>query len=104
MLRIINGTDISYTKGDTFHLTISGKNAFSENSVLRFVVAEDTESDAVIDGRYNMDSNGKFNVVLTEAERGKLTVNDYLYKLTLISADGVTITQKSGNFRVKWGC
>ena len=103
MLIIENGTNISYTKGDTFSLTVGAVNGFSENSTLRFIVAEDEESEPVIENTYNLNGEGVFSVVLEESDRDKLVIDDYKYKLTLIDSAGITITQKSGDFRVKWG-
>ena len=103
MIRIINGTDIQYTKGDTFRLTVSSKNSFNEGSQLRFVVARNEESDNIINKTFDLNGEGVFVVSVNETEREEMQIGNYLYKFILIAPDGTIITQKSGDFIVKWG-
>lgn len=99
---IINGANIRYTQGDTFKLTVSSRNGFNENSRLRFVVAEKEGREPIIDKTFDMNNDG-FVITLDAAEREKIRIRDYVYKLVLIAPDGTIITQKSGDFIVKWG-
>lgn len=102
MLKISENSNISYTKGDTFRLRVGAKNGFLEGSSLRFTLSTDESAEPLIEKIYSL-SGGIFLVTLTEAEKRRLELSNYIYKLSLISADGVTITQKSGDFLVKWG-
>ncbi len=103
MLEIINGVNISYTQGDTFRLKISSGNGFNEGSKVRLVVARDETGSAVISNAYDIGADGAFYVVLGEEDKAKLAMGDYLYKLVLLAPDGSVVTQKSGDFMVKWG-
>lgn len=102
MLTIENGVNISYTLGDTFELKVNAKNGFTENSTLRFVIAQNQTAEPLIKNTYNI-QDGAFYVTLSQTDKEKLEINDYIYKLTLIGADGTIVTQKSGDFFVKWG-
>lgn len=102
MLKILKTSDISYTKGDTFSLKIKAKNGFLEGSTLRLVIAESEYKEPLIERTYSL-SGDVFYVNLTETDKKKLELSNYIYKLTVVSATGVTITQKSGDFLVKWG-
>lgn len=102
MLRIINGTNIEYTKDDTFSMGVSSKNELEEGSQLRFIVARSETSEPIIYNLYDL-VDGKFTVTLSNEDKEKLSINPYIYKLTLLSANGSVMTQKSGEFIVKWG-
>lgn len=99
----IKKSTIEYTKGDTFRLTISTETSFSEGSTLRFIIARDETSSYLIDTTVSLSSDGCFVIELTKSERDKLEIDNYKYKCVLISIDGIIITQKSGDFIVKWG-
>ena len=102
MLIIINGTDIEYTKDDTFELYVTTKNGFNDGTNLKFIISENENVTPLIENQTNV-LDGKFKVTLNAEEKAKLNLGDYIYKLVLISTDGKIITQKSGNFLVKWG-
>lgn len=99
----VKKTRIEYTKGDTFSLKISASTSFGEGSTLRFIVARDENANNLIDNTVSLSSDGCFYIDLKKSERDKLEIDNYKYKCVLIGADGVTITQKSGDFIVKWG-
>ena len=99
----IKDSTIEYTKGDTLRLTISAKTSFIEGSTLRFVIARDETSNHLIDTTVSLNADGCFVVELPKGERDKLEIDNYKYKCILISIDGIIITQKSGDFIVKWG-
>lgn len=102
MLKILKNSDISYTKGDTFSLKVKAKNGFLEGSTLRLIIAESENKEPLIERTYQL-SGDVFNVNLTEMDKRKLELSSYIYKLSVISAEGAVITQKSGDFLVKWG-
>lgn len=101
MLTIVNGLDIEYTIGDTFRLAIGSEAGFSAGSKMRFQIAENTE--AIISNEFNLNDDGEFVIELSEADKAKLAVNDYQYRITVIDVSGDVVTEKSGNFKVKWG-
>lgn len=103
MLRIINGTNISYTRGDTFDLRISSETGFNDGSTLRFTVAKNEDSGALILNEYSLGSDGAFRVTLNDKDKQTLGIGDYVYKLTVLTLSGIVVTQKSGDFAVKWG-
>lgn len=101
MLMIICGKDVEYTKGDTFELTITGD--FDSNSQLDFIISESENSTPIIENTYQMNTEGGFTVKLTKDEEEALSYKNYMYKLRIHTPEGDIITQKSGNFKVKWG-
>lgn len=103
MITIICDSNIEYTKGDTFSLNITTSGGFDENSQLDFIVAENENSVPIIENTYNLNSESGFTVTLTSTDTNKFNYTDYIYKMTLHTPEGETITQKSGNFKVKWG-
>ena len=105
MLRIVCGSRIEYTAGDTFRISVTAKGGFNENSQLRFIAAKDENSENLIDNTYDLTGEGEFCIHLQDKDIQKLKAgSDYVYKLTLLTADGVIVTQKSGDLTVKWGC
>ena len=103
MITIICDSNIEYTKGDTFSLNITTSGGFDENSQLDFIVAENENSVPIIENTYNLNSESGFTVTLTSTDTNKFNYTDYIYKMTLHTPEGEIITQKSGNFKVKWG-
>lgn len=103
MIIIISGKNIEYTRGDTFYLKITTSGGFDENSQIDFVVAENENSVPIIENTYNLNDDNEFEITLSKADAEKFNYNNYLYKLVLHSADGKVMTQKSGDFKVKWG-
>lgn len=95
--------DISYTKGDTFRLPITPafEGAF-EGAQLRFVIALSETTEPTIDKLFDVNDDMRFTLTLSSAEISKLNIGDYLYKMTLIKNNTI-VTEKSGNFEVKWG-
>lgn len=103
MISIICDTNIEYTKGDTFSLNITTGNGFDDNSQLDFIVAENENSTPLVHNTYNLNSDNSFDVTLTTTDTDKFSYTDYIYKMILHTPEGDIITQKSGNFKVKWG-
>ena len=97
-----NGEKITYTAGDTFLMEISSDDGFEEGAQLKLQIAESETADFLVDATFNQ-SNGGFEVTLTDREKEKLPIGDYIYKLVLVNVSGEIITQKSGDFIVKWG-
>lgn len=102
MLKIINGTNIEYTKGDTFQLEVTSEYEFPEGEKLRFTVSQNEKNTPLIERTYEL-SSGKFAVALDKETEVLLDLGDYIYKLTEISLSGNIETQLSGELRVKWG-
>ena len=104
MLNIVLNKNIEYTFGDTFSLTIFPGEAaeFTTGMQLRFVVAETEESEYIIDKLININDDLTFTITLTDAEKVKLPIKEYIYKMSTIK-NGVVVTEKSGFFNVKWG-
>lgn len=103
MIKIYSGGEkITYTKGDTFEISVSSAEGFGEESTLRFQVAKNEQEELLIDTAFPL-KDTEFNIVLTDEEKEKLSIGEYIYKLVLISGKGEIITQKSGEFTVKWG-
>jgi len=103
MITIVNGNDIEYSKGDSFFLPIEAEgDVFDESAKIRLIIAKDDNSAAIVDNTYTY-ADSIFTVSLTEADKEKLTIGDYIYKLITTTADGTVTTEISGNFIVKWG-
>lgn len=103
MIKIYSGGEkISYTAGDTFILNVSAAEGFEENSSLKFCIAKNEASEYVIDSDFSL-TDGRFTIGLTDEEKSKLQIGDYIYKMTVVGGDGKIVTQKSGEFTVKWG-
>ena len=96
--------DISYTKGDTFRLPITPayEGAFTAGMQLRLVIARNEMSEATIEKTLDINDNLTFTLILSNDEISKLNFGEYLYKIILIKNNTV-VTEKSGNFEVKWG-
>ena len=102
MLRIINGTNIEYTKGDTFRLEVAAEYPFPEGERMRFVLAQTEKGSPEIDRTFDL-SGDMFVITMDKETEASLELGDYIYKLIEISLSGSVVTQKSGDFRVKWG-
>lgn len=99
----INENTIEYTRGDTFELSVEAEEGFEAGSALRLVIAENEAVSPNLNNIYSLCSDGSFFVVFSEEDKRKLNIMPYIYKLTLISADGKITTRLSGDFIVKWG-
>lgn len=103
MLRIYSGGEqISYTAGDSFLFCVGAEDGFAEGTRLYFQVAENESADYLINKTFALAGDG-FEIVLTEEERKKLSIGNYIYKLVVVDAEDVVITRKSGELIVKWG-
>ena len=103
MIKIYSGGEkISYTSGDTFILNVSATEGFEENTVLKFYIAKNEVGEYIIDSEFSL-SEGRFTIELTDEEKSNLQVGEYIYKMTIVGGDGKIVTQKSGEFTVKWG-
>lgn len=103
MTIIICDSDIEYTKGDTFVLNVTTPNGFDTGTQLDLIISDNENNTPIINNTYSLNSDNEFAVTLTPAETNTLSYQNYLYKLTLHTPEGEIITQKSGNFKVKWG-
>ena len=102
MVAIYNdGEKITYTQGDTFELEINSNN-FEVGDKLIFVISENEDAEPTINSVFGLNGES-FVVKLTLEERNRLKRGWYIYKITIISADGTVATTKSGDFEVKWG-
>ena len=103
MIKILDN-NISYTKNDTFSLKIYPKydGAFEDGMQLRFIIAKNKDDTAIVDKTFNINSDMTFTLTLLNTDKQKLNYGDYYYKMILIKNNNV-ITQKSGDFEVKWG-
>lgn len=96
--------DISYTKDDTFTMTVYQKREgiFEAGAQLRFVIAPTEESEYIIDKTFNINDDMTFTITLSDSDKKLLDIGEYIYKATIIK-DNKIITRKSGYFTVKWG-
>ena len=103
MIKIYSGGDkITYTVGDTFEISVSSAEGFDAGMTLKFQIAKSEDMPLLIDTVFELE-NTEFSVTLTDEEKEKLPIGEYIYKFVLISQDGEIITQKSGELIVKWG-
>lgn len=104
MIKVINNSDIEYSIGDTFDLPIfpSTADEFSAGMQLLFVVAESTQSTAIIEKTYSIREDLTFNIVLSESDKQKLPLGEYVYKIITYKNNKV-VTEASGYLNVKWG-
>lgn len=98
----LGGEKIAYTAGDTFFISVSSTEGFSQGSRLKFCVAENEESDNVIEKEFLLEDDG-FKVELLPEETEKLKLGEYIYKMVVVTDSGDMETQKSGELYVKWG-
>lgn len=97
-----NGDKITYTAGDTFLMEVSSDEGFEDGAQLKLQIAESETAPLLVDATFNQ-VDGGFEVTLSDREKEKLTLGNYIYKLVLVSVAGEIITQKSGDLIVKWG-
>lgn len=97
-----NGEKITYTAGDTFLMEVSSAEGFDEGAQLKLQIAESETAPLLVDATFNQ-VDGGFEVTLSEREKGRLSIGNYIYKLVLVNIAGEIITQKSGDLIVKWG-
>ena len=103
MIRIYcGGENITYTAGDTFELDITTAGGFEQGTTLNFQIAQNEQSESVINKLFDLKS-GCFEVVLSGEETEKLAIGNYIFKLTVIDSGGKISTEKSGELTVKWG-
>ena len=98
----INATNIEYTVGDTFNITVSSIIPYDDGTTLNLIISKSETYDPIINKMFSA-SVGVFAMVLTDTEQGELSIGNYIYKMTVIDASGNKVTQKSGDFIVKWG-
>ena len=103
MLEMDNYYNISYSVGDNFDLIIGPDDdeVFSTGDTMSFAVYK-AETETPLFTKTVTLTDGEFEIVLTENEISKLPVGNYYYKIKYVSS-GITVTQISGNFIVKWG-
>lgn len=109
MIKIIenqdkNHPDIECSVGDTFSLTVYQEKDgdFEAGMQLRFVIARTEHSENLIDKRIDINEDLTFTVTLTELEKAKLNIDNYLYKC-IVYKNNKMVTRTSGHFDVKWG-
>lgn len=95
---------ISYTENDTFRMIAyqETEGIFEEGTQLRFIIAKTEVSEYIIDKTFNLNDDMTFTITLTDAEKKRLILGDYIYKATIIKNNTI-VTRKSGDFTVKWG-
>ena len=103
MVTIINGCDIAYTQGDTFEISLTLTNQTQTVVSVRFQIAQNDNDDIVINKTYSVSENTA-TITLEAADKEKLIIGDYIYRMSVVGDDNSVITQLSGNFKVKWGC
>ena len=96
------GEQIAYTAGDTFSITVTAEDGFNTDSILVFQIAEDESSQSLINKEIGLD-DGAFEITLTESEKEKLSLGNYVYKITIVDSSENIVTRKSGELIVKWG-
>lgn len=96
-----NGKKIAYTQGDTFELEVNSEN-FETGDTCLFIISENESAEPVVKSTFAL-SNGSFSLSLTSAEKNRLIVGNYIYKVVVTALDGTVVTTKSGDFIVKWG-
>lgn len=96
------GDNIAYTKGDSFYMEVTCDDGFADSDILEFCIAPSEKAGNVIFKEIPV-SDGKFIITLSDDEISGLSINDYVYKLSLVSVIGGRVTHKSGQFTVKWG-
>lgn len=78
----VNGNNLTMTEGDwgiTLPITVSGV-TFTQNDMLKFVF-KDKQNGNVILMKEDTPTNGKIDLVLTEAESALFPVGTYVYSL-----------------------
>lgn len=100
----ITATGIEHSISDTFIFTVSpmANETFDDNSILNFVVAKQENESPIIDKSYTL-NEGQFIITLTDEEKTKLPLGNYIYKMIIISNNGIVSTEKSGFLDVVWG-
>lgn len=98
-----NGRKITYTKGDTFLLSIFPEDGecFTDGSTLEFIIADEASKDALLDNTYSL-SDGGFDIEFSKKDK-ETEYGKYVYKMILKMIDGTVVTQKDGEFEVIWG-
>ncbi len=104
MVNVIEKKHLEYSVDTTFNLPVypTADGEFSESTQLRFIVSKNENDEPVIDKTFNINSDLTFWVTLTEYEKNKLELGEYIYKMQTIK-NGVISTEISGYFIVKWG-
>lgn len=104
MLTVIGNQNIEYTQGDTFELPVTQTydGEFSSGMCLKLIISKSVIADPFIEKNFDIGDDLSFNIVLDEADKEKLTLGEYLYKIIIHKEDRI-VTEKSGFFTVKWG-
>ena len=93
--------DISATDIDTFQIAVE-TDSYEEGQTLQFQISESETAEPIINKIFSAE-DAVFTVVLTENEKNRLSLENYLYRMTLLDTNGEKITTMSGNLTMKWG-
>lgn len=96
-----NGKKIAYTQGDTFELEVNSDD-FETGDTCLFIIAENESAEPIVRSTFSL-TNGSFSLALTSAEKNRLVLGNYIYKIVVTALDGTVVTTISGDFIVKWG-
>ncbi|MFA7636784.1 MAG: hypothetical protein WCX81_03370 [Monoglobales bacterium] len=103
MLKVYSGGEkISYTANDSFFLTVESEEGFESGTQLKLNIAETEEGEMIIDKVFGL-NGGLFEIILTDEEREKLSLGNYIYKIVILGGNGDVVTRKSGELEVRWG-
>ncbi len=98
------GTDIEYSKGDTFEFTVSSTDILPDGTSIRFQISQNGDTDDILLEKTYALKDNRFYITLDNTDIAKLDINNlYQYRLTLFSIDNSIMTNVSGNLLVKWG-
>ena len=99
---MIAGTTIEYSINDTIETNAAFDIPPAEGSTLRFIIAKGITAEPTISKTFAMNADGAFTIKLTQSERNKLAIGNYIYKMIVIGIDGSIKTRISGDFIVTW--
>ncbi len=95
--------EISFSIAEDFKLEITiDDETLTENDTLLFEVAKNDTGANIIEKRISA-LNNSFSVIISDAEKKRLTVGNYIYRMTVKRASLENMTYISGNLRVNWG-
>lgn len=98
------GTNIEYSKGDTFSFTVSSEDIIPDGTNMRLQISPNGNTDNVLIEKIYTLKDNRFYIVLDKADIAKLDINNiYQYRLTLLELNGDIFTNLSGDLLVKWG-
>lgn len=102
MVFIANNSDLLYAHGDDFSLDISIGDYTDNIQKIRLQIAKNGVDDIIIDTNTTI-TNGNASFILSDVQKQKLELANYVYRISLIDSDGKIDTEKSGILKVKWG-